>query len=310
MVKKTSAPTKQPTKDLRPIIILGIAGLAALLAIVWGSLTSTNPDKLFWTAINNTLSTKSVSQKLVDQQNDSITLLYDVANPKQAKVATKVVYPASQIEIDGYGSGQNTYVRLVSDASLYKDTPSLQQLFNRWVQIRNGGKLPGTYSEVNGLDGNTEPRQVLFGDIIFGNFDTKEQQTLVKYIRDHKVYSYDKRKVKDSTYDGQDTKEYIVSLNKDALRNLNAQMAPLFGFSAQEVTDGFDKGTHPATATWEIATKSKELIGVKVSIGSDKNATTYYKYNSTDVGSEPKADIQWDAYAALMLSAQSDLINL
>jgi hypothetical protein len=150
---------------------------------------------------------------------------------------------------------------------------------NKWLQV--DGKDP--VESMTALTPMYDPRYLMLGDYITGNFTKTQRNQLIEYVTQHKVYEYDPAKVTKKSEAGKDFYVYHAKVDSDKLYEYNRLAASFMGLDASLVKDMLDvQGTREVTLLIDI----KEEYLAKVV--TDNVTTIYSGWNATKLPDEPK----------------------
>jgi hypothetical protein len=285
--------------------VLAVFGLLALIVIaipiVMSKAGNNGADELFQSAVANSLTTHSYSQKEVVGQ-DNIQIRQDVTDITKPRQSGTVDLISVGAKLEGYSSVANSYIRYTK----FPDTagPSTATILNKWEQIRKNGVMPAAYKQSFGFEELFDARTSILGNFIIGSFAAPDQQALISLIQTKGVYSYDSNSVSTETVDGEPVMRFDVTINANALTELNQKAGAMMHLPQADV-DAVIKRIDPATVAKDtikmyISTNSQRLVKVAVTSGTSTAVITYSGYNSAVVSTEPVADFQYDEFQALI----------
>lgn len=286
------------------IIVLLLVAVGGGGAYAWTALRPADPTQLFETALANALSTKSYTQQDSDDLLGSIGLKVDSSDVKKLTFAGTLEYEPLGIAMSGYRTPQSSYFRI--DRA---DEESLRPVLNKWVQAPEEGRE--AYEGFTFVEA-FKPQYVMSSQYIIGNFSESDRQTLLDIIRNEQVYSYDPEQSVVAEVDNQEVRSYQVKVKGSALRALNEKALQIAGLDSAD--DSTDEGTalaielieQDADVVMHIATGSKRLVKIETALDGQKTSAAYSDYDTTEVGTEPKAALEWDAYLKLVSAESQD----
>ncbi len=280
-------------------VLVFVIGIIAIIAKGGGS----NPDTLFVTAMQNSLSTHSYSKKEVIGQ-DNIQLKQDVNDIKAPRQSGTLDFVSATAKLEGYSSIQNSYARYTQLPATANN--STVTILNKWEQIRKNGMLPDSYKQFDNLEDLFDARSAVMGGIVIGSFADADQKTLLDLIQTSGIYSYDPATVSsENAEDGSALMRYDVTVNAAALKTLNQKVGALMGLPQADV-DAIIKQIDPDTLAktpikMYISPDAQRIVKVVIT-GSDNqtDTITYDGFNSSVVANEPTADFQYDEFQSLL----------
>jgi hypothetical protein len=291
---QTSPVTAEPASSKRKALLL-IAGAAVILAGAsvygWWTTQQLTPDKVFTAALGKLLSTKTITQTATSRTVNG-TLTFDDSNLKDPKVTMTATARDSGLEfkLNGYGSLKNGYLKYSSFGSAAIDNV-LSGLVGKWVQVRTNGQL------ASNADASTaelaDPRYLLFGDLMVGNFSTKDRQDLLQFITANKIYTYDLKHVTVGTLAGKRVYAYSITENIPKLKALNKKVAGIVGIPVADIQSALDDLGTAGTTKVYIAVDSKEIVKYTTVQDGETISGAYTDYDTTSLPQEPKADMTW-----------------
>jgi hypothetical protein len=259
------------------------------------------PDKVFQKALSVSMSTNSMSENI---KSNTANVDYkfefsDVSKPKVSAKGTTSVYDSISLTVEGYDDAVSSYARTSYKSSSAGTTKDDGQPFDSgWIQIRQDGKLPETYTDSGNylrgiLDTVADGHIGTNGDFINGNFSPVDRQKFINTINTNRIYAYDVAKVTKETLDGRAVFKYPVKVNAKALEELNKQVAKVTGADS-----GFLEAVRSSTAqvldsTMYVAIDDGHLLKVVTTDGSQTATVTYSGFETTSIGRAPKPTSKW-----------------
>lgn len=283
---------------LSRLALIAIALAVILVAAWWYQRDTTDPNVVFNRALATTLSTKQVEQT-TELSGISVRTQYDLAAAADPRVMTLLTAKQGDraSAVKAYGSLKNLYMAYTTTGTP-SDKLIPSRLMDHWVQLRKDGTfLPGATEP---LMSAADPRFALFGQFIFGNVPGPQRQALLDLLAKQKVYTYDAGKVAKTKLNSRTVYVYKVKINPDALTNYNKKAAAVFGLKESDIRLALGSLRSVTEATLYIETNSKHLVKVEVPEGAAKSVTTYSNYNQVKLPSEPKAEMTYQQYSALL----------
>jgi hypothetical protein len=285
------------------VSLLALAGLASGGAFYTNQQTQPTPDKVFAAAIENSLTTQSVTQSYTQDKNTA-TLQYDLSRSNDPRVYAEAKLSVLGITIDAaqYASLQNSYLSLNEFGGTLKE-PSLASYKSKWMQIRKDGEdVDGGFESIGLTLFMPEARSLLFGDWLFANLPADQRSALQSYIVDQKVYSYDSTKVSKETVDGAEAFVYNVSFDKGEWLEMNKKMAAIWKVDSQAIADDLEIAyDEDSKLKIYIDIKTKRIVKAVATNSSPASATSVYSaYNTTTLPQEPTPQVTLKALKPLL----------
>lgn len=289
---------RRPTSLLTRLAVAALVLAAIFAGAWWYQRDTTDPDVVFNRALAATLSTRQVEQ-VTELSGISVRTQYDLAKSSDPRVMTLLTARQGDraSAVKGYGSLKNLYMAYTATGTP-SDKLVPEQLMNHWVQLRKDGAfLPGA---TDSLMSAADPRFALFGQFIFANVPGKQRQELLDLLAKQKVYTYDTAKVTKAKLNSRDVYVYKVKINPTGLASYNKKAAAVFGLKESDIQLALNGLGGVTDATLYIETGSKRLVKVEVPEGAGKSVTTYSNYNQVKLPPEPKAEMTYQEYLAIL----------
>jgi len=280
-------------ENIRKAVLLVVAVLVLATAGFgwWSDRHDNTPDKVFADAIGKLLSTKSITQS-VSSNTASLSVKFDMRNVKDPRVSMTIAEQdgATVAKVSGYGSLQNEYLKYTTfgDAAL---DGSLKSLVNKWVQIRTNGTVAAdANADAKAL---TDPRYLMFGDFLMGNFSAADRQDLLQFIKSNHVYNYDVKHVKTVAVQGRNAYVYSLTENVPELKKLNQKAAAVMGVPLADVEPALAGINEGGAIELYIDEGTKEIVGYVNTVGTTVARGSYTDYDMTSLPPQPHADLTW-----------------
>lgn len=243
---------------------------ALLVLAVFGGGTATfaamkaqsSPDGVFKSSLIDALSTSNFKQ--TSSQSDgslsvAATISYEASNVTKPKVYTTATIDShvSIFSFEGYGSVDSTYLKVLKSQIKRSTANNAQAGLNKWMKVNNRDSIESlvTFSSLY------DPRYLMLGHYISGNFSDAQRKQLVDYALQHKIYNYDPAQVEKKQDAGKDVYVYKVKIDTKALYEYNRKAAEMMKLDASVVKNMLEhEDTTEATLTIDI--KSKHLTKV------------------------------------------------
>ena len=291
------SPVSTPPKRRSQIIVMSVVVAALLVAsgsFMWQQAHKPKPAEVFTGALTELMSSKTVTQS-AGSSSLSQSVAYDTTNLKDPKVFVNVALKSNGLtnKLSGYGTLKNQYLKYTSFGSSAIDA-KVPTLVNKWIQMRKDGKV---LTDVDGESvGLVDPRVLMYGDLVTGNFSASDRQKLLSYIMANKVYKYDVKHVTTSTVNGDKVYVYPVTENIPKLKELNRKVAVIMGLSPADIKAALDNLGTAGTTKLYINMNNKQVVKYTTSQDGQNITGAYTDYDTTSLPAEPKADMTWDEF--------------
>jgi hypothetical protein len=284
------------------IVLLGLGGIGWQ----WQNQQNT-PEDVFTGAISKLLSTKTITQSTSDGSSSEV-INYDASNVKAPIVSVAISLKSSNLtnKLSGYGTLKDSYLKYTSFGSAAIDA-KVPTLVNKWIQLRqNGVNLKGVDAVSEDL---ADPRSIVFGDLMIGNFTASDHQKLLDYIATNKVYKYDSSKVTTATVNGSKAYVYPLTENISKLKELNKKVAALMGIPAADIEPSLAQLTTPSNAKVYVDINTKQIVKYTATQDGVTATGSYSGYNTTSLPAQPKAAMTWEQFMQKQTDALDSLLG-
>lgn len=176
------------TKFIVSVALVLLAGAA----IAWQYHNVTNPDRLFWGAVNNSLQTTSYTRhSTIKEGPQSVDqIISTTTEPKQRVFGdtefTQTGVDSTTARTENIGTPVYDYVRYTSIVTAAKGERDGKPLDFSSILHTWGGTNPADTSVTQGQLYN----QAVLGVIPIGNLTAAQRHDLVKLMKDQKAYNY------------------------------------------------------------------------------------------------------------------------
>ncbi len=275
----------------------------SLLVLIGGVCTAvfllmnnTDPDKLFNTMINNSLSVTSYRQLSTEKDSDGTLYsktdikvdLADIKNPKSSAVYTfDEISTELPSKIETYG-GNNSYLRVsTKDPESFGIDPKYT---DKWIKIDTKASIEdGSLSHYFAVFADAKTN--LFGHFAMGNYSDNQRQELANFIVSSKVYDYDRTQVSTEVLNGNTVLVYKATINQAKLTELNEKIAKIVGVDKDSLALFSLQGlSEVSTAKMYVDSKKAVLVKVvaETDVGTIENV--YSEHGTTVLPEEPKSE--------------------
>lgn len=240
----TTPPLKRSRKGLiiasiiTALLLLG-GGAAAYLWVQ----DQNDPEKRFYRAVENHLSTKYIEQDYIQELSGVVEVqttlksTSDFTDPKSPKSRINYSLNSDAASFDSTGElialdDKEYFAKLTEKRDFEGLDPQYIPAINQWYRVDNedfGGLLllnPGSLTE----NINTST-----GEMLVGNFSVDARADLMKFIKDNDVYTINSSK--DVTIDGQKMTQYDIEFNTKSLNELNKKAVKALGLPEDTYED-------------------------------------------------------------------------
>jgi predicted DNA binding CopG/RHH family protein len=273
------------------VLMLGLGAVG--FAMLGGNKAMTN-DELWQTALGNALSTKNLT---IDYEKEDVKQTYkaDFGDPKVPKISSRISDNTddAKLEIEGYGTLRDSFIKITES-----DEPSQGLEVGKWLELRKDGALPTGLASALFYELQLSPSSVMYDMVFLGNYQQVDQLNLLALINSKKLYSYDAASTTPASIDGQAVRQYKVTLNGEAYKEVLKQAAALVALDEariQEWQDLFDlSASTESSLVISIAEKDQRIIQVdETSPVYGQIKIKYSAFGTTQVGEAPKAEAKW-----------------
>jgi hypothetical protein len=273
------------------LIIGTILVLILITAGLWMKLVYANPEHVFWTAINNSLSSVSVTKDLTQSagtaKTNIITQLafgHDPIVKSIKNVDQQLAQGSAHITVETIGTPSNTYQHYTNIKQTGKNI-NYDSVYNLWVK-----------------DSSATPYQffndAVFGAMLFGKIPAQDKQKIIDYLRE--AYKINFNLTKKDNIGGRKIYTYEVSI---ALQNYSKAAkiyAQTLGMpNADKVSPSNYKATDKLNVTFVVDVYSRQVKSITYTSTGAKE-----KYSGYGILSEPKIPSKTVDYSVLEKALQ------
>jgi hypothetical protein len=264
--------------------------LFALSSWAWWHFVRSNPERTFYSSLENSLSTRGfsrhVEQSAGAQKLDQRVQLNLTGN-HLAHAATDITQEGevnATVKTETISTPSEEYVRYTEISTDEKnkkgETIDFANLLNIW------GKSQTDQSQSTGeLYGES-----ILGVVPVGNLNAQARQALMNNIRENKVYEFDEGAVERTIENGRPVYVYDVSVAPEQYVSMLKDFASAIGMTALEGVDPASyKDTQPLKFTVKVDVWSQNFVGIEYSTGA--RVETLGSYGLTQQVDLPKETI-------------------
>jgi len=271
-----------------------LAALAVIvLAVLWFAKIYSNPERVFWGMISDSLSTPSVT-KLTTQKSqssviDELTQLSFTPQPivkDVKKLSQRSNGLTTKLTLESIATPTDTYQRYS-----FVDRPAASggrkvdysKLYDLWL------KNSGTGSSQNQLFNGS-----VIGIVLFANLPPQQREDLIKLMQKNQVYRVDFPHVLRSS-GGRRMYTYDVLVN---LRNYSIVAKKFIKYLKLPATQNIDPNRYPAGSTVEVAmvvdVLSRQLN--KIAYAATRTSETYHAHGAIVTINPPAQTVSLPVY--------------
>lgn len=272
-------------------VIYGLILAAILIVAGWFAWSKivVDPDKVLSGALNNSLSTSSVTREVAQNQGtsgvDQVSYISfrqpdPSANTKTTIYQTTSTNTTASVETETLGTNSSDYVRYtsISEAGGEDGTGGLGDLIGTWAQRNSGGD---SISE----DNLTFFNEGLFSIIPFGNLDKSSRETLLGLINDKNLYEY--TSAEEKFENGRLVYVYDFNINPGDLIDVLRYYMELTGNGDPEQLDPAEyENAPPVPVQIKVDVLSRQVASIEYSQGRIENYSGYGLYRPVEIPTE------------------------
>jgi hypothetical protein len=277
LLTKIPKPKITLTKKLfTKLIVLAAIAIFSVTGVFWWRELRSDPERVFWGAIQNALQTQSVSRQVArdtnTQQPDQFLRLH--TTPNQGVLGVNKYYQSGDREMptlitETIGVPEADYIRvlLLESTDPNQPSPDISSIRDKWADatpVGIGEKQGQLYS------------QFALSIVPFGNLSRAQLTDLMNKMRENKVYNVDYSKMQRVEDNGRQAYSYEVSVNTEQYLVILKQFASYAGLHQLDDIDPSQyKEARPLSFKFLIDVASHQLIGTQRAGGE---ATRYHSY--------------------------------
>lgn len=238
------------------LVLFGVSGW------LWWTRIFTDADRVFSDMLSNSLSTQSVTRKVVqkDQSSSVDQTIYISFRPPETISQTRSVLSekgadrqTTTVTTETIGTQNDDFVRYVSaeGANDLSVAGNLDQVLGTWSKRSGDASLGGT-AFLN---------EAAFSIIPFGNLSLEKRRELLNFINDRNVYELSA--AERSFVDGRYVYVYRVSINPVALVESLAKYVELTGVGdSSQLNPASYEGAAPINLSMTVDILSRQLLSI------------------------------------------------
>lgn len=304
LLTKISKPKISFTRSLltKTILVVSIAIFAAT-GVTWWKEIHTDPERVFWGAIENSLKTQSVSRQVArdtdTEQPDQFLRLHN--SPVPGVVGVNKYYQSGDREMptlvtETIGIPEADFIRvlLLESTDPNEPSPDISEVRGRWADatpVGFGDQRGQLYS------------QFALSIVPFGNLNPGQRAELMSMMREANVYEVDYAKMQRISDGGRPTYSYEVSVNTEKYLTILKKFAQQTGLTQLDDIDPSQyKGARPLFFKFMVDAASHQLIATQRAGGE---TTRYHSYGlQGPVITAPKETMTLDELQQKLQSAE------
>lgn len=281
MAKATKKKSKQPVSRLIGGIVLVALILFGVSGYAWWQKVYSDPEKAFWSMLDNSLTTASVTKHVMQNAQDGgldqITIL-NLQGQGTAQAVTKLTQPGSSggtdaVVTESIGTKDADYVRYTSikTSQTGKNGQSLDfsGVLNIWG--KSSGSADGQASGAQFLKGT------IFGVVPFAPLNSAQRSSVLSTMAHSNMYSVDYSKATTKVQNGRKVFVYQVSVNAQGYVATLKQFAHELGIKDLDNLDPQTYASAPAQQMeFSIDKISRQLTNITYSGGARQEAYSGY----------------------------------
>lgn len=276
-----------------PLVIIGL-GIGSYFAYI---AYQNRPSHVFSEALNN-----SFHQTIFSETKQNSYRLINANNPKDIIAYYSFQLASGKLIYGGdvYSSNNSTYVKFLGTSKTNLDNSKLAGIINKWALLYS--KVDSNNQSILSSFLSSAPSLIL-GEWIEGNFTSRQTTTILHYIADHDIYSFNPREVKKTMINHQETFDFPVSIKPLAMESYNKMVAQMLGMNSAQQTSIVNK----------LSTSGINKLNVYVSLANDQVVRTIANSNiglsgSTIINYAYKNQVHFPAQPKAQIS-KSVLLN-
>lgn len=271
---------------LKQNVITKVIALVALVIFVtsswaWWQKVRNNPDRIFYSAIENSLRTRSITKQIWEGGSNSQTTRIEASPSLLTNSLTTITITnnigeeRNSVQTEAINSSSAEYVRWTKIETNQKNKKGEKLNFNSVLNI--WGK---STNNKNDLMAQTR-LALLSSPVLIGDFNTHNRQTLMNIVRSKNVYTYDKSKVQRKVEDGRQVYTYEVEIHPIAFYELAKKYGEITNIDLLKDLDTSQFKDMPSIkTTWMIDVWSQTVTSITNIDGSTERIGSYGLANS------------------------------
>jgi len=289
MAKTTKKKPQQPVGRLVAGLILIALIIFGVSGYTWWQKIYNDPEKAFWSMLDNSLSTASVTKHVMQNAEDGgldqITAL-NLQGQDTAQAITKLTQPSNNgsdvVVTESIGTKDADFVRYISINT--SQTNKSGQPLNFSSVLNTWGKSEG------GSDGQSPGAQFLkgtiFGVVPFAPLNSSQRSSVINTMRSTNMYDTDYSKATTKVQNGRKVFVYQVKVSAKGYVSTLKQFAHELGITDLDNLDPESYANAPAQQMeFSVDKLSRQLTNITYSGGARQEA--YSGYGMSRVVSAP-----------------------
>jgi hypothetical protein len=273
----------KPTFYVPVLLVLAVLGGGTATFAAWR--TQSSPDAVFRSALTDALS-QSYYTQVTSQDKVSATVHYDAHDITKPQVLTDANVFSDDLTVgfDGYGTIDSRYTRVTMQKNETDNKFYYSIGLNKWIKVDDRDEKFAK----NSVSMLYDPRQLMLGNIIVGNFSKTQREQLVDYAIKNKVYEFDPANVTKDDSEAYKSENYVykVKFNGKKLYEYNRLAASMMKLDASVVQDMLES-KELSEGTISIDAKTKQFTQVKI----NSVESIYMDWGRNMVSGEPKPEL-------------------
>lgn len=274
------------------LVVIGVL-IFTVSGWLWWSRVYNNPSRVFWSMLDNSLATTSVTRRIKQGKGDQLVDRY-VKLSLGADNVSRVVETRKQS--DGVNKSTIVQESIGTPSSDYISFPYI----NTNAKTAEGRNVD--YAKVQGVWGKSIEAQstlgsqaqnfsqALLGTVAMGNLSRVNRKILVGYMHDKKVYDVDFNKVVKAKYGGKSAYFYPVEVSPKSYFSMLQQFAAMSGLGQ---IPGLDPSQYEDAAALNVEfivdINSRQLADIRYV--ATKQDEVFSSYGSSAKATLPKTTI-------------------
>lgn len=259
----------------KPLILLYVVGvlmISVALYLSWNN-NATKPENVFWSMINQSMATSSVTVKAVQGQGDNSTTQttqYSLGGRNISQTSTISNQTGTNVQADMISTPTAGYVRynVTTDQKKADGKPmDFSKVNNQWAKSETGGQSQLSQDILN-------TGMPLGGVVVpIGNLNPDKRANLLKQIKEQGVYKTSFSAVKKEKQNGRQVYIYTVDVRPTAYANMMKSLAQSSGLHELDSLDTkVFEGKEDFELMLTVDVQSRHLIAAEA-VGADIRET-------------------------------------
>jgi hypothetical protein len=269
-----------------------------------------NATNIFDKTLDKALSTSSVTQTTTIKgqastaaagASENSVIHFDVSDLSKPHLdmnlgdefPTELSINAKYVLSSGDGYANMTNLSGAKAASLNKLTPPFSSYLNKWFPLSQNGQSINDVPS-NAIADLDTLNSLEWGNFIFGNLNQSQRQLAEEFAIPHKVYDYNSALVHRQTMDGKQYFVYDITINDQALLQLNQMIMSDFNVTMTNAVEQSISSFKASSDEFWVDPTNYELVKVVAHIIGDSpgySTAIYSNYNDTNVAAVPQLQL-------------------